>query len=101
MTYQPLGTNIIIDPIAEDDVKQVGKIFTVSLAPKSGDLKTGKVLAVGTGYEFTNGTRRDLLVKVNDIVCYQPGGNYTLDLDGKSVIVIREHDVCCIKTEER
>lgn len=98
MTYQPLGTNIIIDPIAEDDVKQVGKIFTVSLAPKSGDLKQGKVLAVGTGYEFTNGTRRDLLVKVDDVVFYQPGGNYTLDLDGKSVTVIREHDVVAIKS---
>lgn len=97
MKHRPIGTNILVQEIKQDHATTAAGLITIITS----EYKMGKVLAVGTGHEFHDGTSRPLHVKVGDTIFFQPHGlTGHLQHDSVSVLVIKEHDVISVVEPE-
>lgn len=89
MRYECLGKNIIVKPDPAEDM--VGGIIIPEQAREK--TKRGTIIAIGTGVEFTNGTKRPLLVNIGDRIMYGEYAGLPLTLDGEEVLFMREEEV--------
>ena len=55
--------------------------------------KTGKVKAVGPGKLLDNGKRGEMAVKKNDLVIYGKYGGSEVEVNGKTLKILRESEI--------
>ena len=87
----PVSDHIVIEPVA-DEVKSESGIIIPDTASKERPMK-GLVLAVGPGKLTDDGKRKEMEVKVGDIVLFTKYGPTEVKIDGKEILILTMADV--------
>jgi chaperonin GroES len=87
---KPLGARVLVEPVAEKEVKKNGIIIPDSAKEKPTE---AIVRAVGPGEFDDNGKRIPLDVKEGDRVLISKYGGTEVKLDDKKYTLVREDDI--------
>ena len=90
MNVKPLGDRVLVQPIAEGEVKKGGIIIPDTAKEKP---QEGKVVALGTGKRDEDGKLIPLQVKKGDRVLISKYGGTEIKIDGKDYLIMREDDI--------
>ncbi len=90
MKIRPLQDRVLIQPIAEKDIRQGGIIIPDSAKEKPIE---GRVKAVGAGKIKEDGTRTPPEVKVGDKVLYSKYAGTEIKIDSEELLLMREDDI--------
>ncbi|MFA9477874.1 co-chaperone GroES [Phycisphaerales bacterium AB-hyl4] len=87
---KPLDDRVVVKPQEAED-RTAGGIYL----PESAKEKpmTGTVVAVGPGKLSDEGKRTPVSVKKGDVVLYGKYGGTEIELDGETVMVLRESEL--------
>ncbi len=94
MKLQPLGDNVILKPIVEEE-KTKGGIILPDTAEKEKPEKA-KVIAVGPGKTLSNGNKSDMLVKEGDVVLFKKYGPDEIKIEDEEYLVAGIEDILAI-----
>lgn len=94
LKLQPLGSRLIIKPIAENEVTKSG-IILPETADKEKPVR-GEVLAIGPGKTLENGQREKIDLKVGDKVLFEKYGADEYKVDNKEFLVIEYDKVVAV-----
>lgn len=87
---QPLGDNVVVKPVAPEEVSK-GGIFLPDTAQERP--REGKVIAVGPGRTADDGKNIPMELKVGDLVVYRNYAGTEFKEDEDELLVLRESDV--------
>ncbi len=87
---QPLGDRVLVQPIAEEEVKKGGIIIPDTAKEKP---QEGKIIALGTGKVDDNGKKIEFTVKVGNKVLYSKYGGTEVKIEGENYLIMREDDI--------
>lgn len=87
----PVSDNIVVEALKEDITSASG-IIIPDTASKEKPIK-GKVLAAGPGKIMDDGKRKEMEVKVGDIVLFSKYGPTEVKVDGKEVLILSAADI--------
>ncbi|MBI4390246.1 MAG: co-chaperone GroES [Nitrospinae bacterium] len=90
MKVRPLQDRILVQPIAEKEVRKGGIIIPDSAKEKPIE---GRVKAVGSGKVKEDGTRTPPELKVGDKVLYGKYAGTEIKIDNEDYLLMREDDV--------
>jgi chaperonin GroES len=95
MKIRPLGDRIVVERFTAEE-KSSGGIFLPDTAKNKP--QKGKVLAVGPGTLLKDGSRRELQVKVGDVVLFTSwaGEEYRQQKTESNILLMREEDVLAV-----
>lgn len=93
MKVRPLGDRVLVEPVAEEEVKKGGIIIPDTAKEKP---QEGKVVAVGTGKLDENGKLIPFNVKKGDRVLMPKYGGTEVKIDDKEYQIIREEDILAV-----
>jgi len=93
-TLIPVGSRVLIEPIAEKDVTEGGILIPEIAKEKP---QRGIVVAVGDGDYNVNGTRIPVDVKRGDIVLFAKYGGTEIKIDGHKLIILRASDLLAVE----
>jgi len=94
MDIKPLGDRVVIKPL-EAESKTKGGILLPDTAKEKP--QEGKVVAVGKGKTFENGSAQAPEVKVGDKVLYgKYSGTEITTKEGEELLIMREEDILAI-----
>jgi chaperonin GroES len=90
MAIRPLGNRILVKPREAKEQKKGGIIIpdTAKEKPQEGD-----VIAVGPGELMENGKRKEMDVKVGDVVLYGKYSGTEIKIEDEDHLILREDDV--------
>jgi chaperonin GroES len=94
MAIRPLGDKVVVKPSEAED-KSAGGIILPDAAKQKP--QEGTIIAVGNGRTLDNGERRQLSVKVGDVVVYSKYGGTEFKLEGETVMILDEDQIYAIK----
>jgi len=90
MQLRPLQDRVVVQRLDEETKTAGGIIIPDTHAEKPSQ---GKILAVGTGFRNTDGTVRNLDVKVGDTVLFGKYSGTPVKVEGKEVLVMKEDEI--------
>jgi chaperonin GroES len=90
MQIRPLQDRVVIQRLDEETKTAGGIIIPDNHAEKPSQ---GKILAIGTGYRNTDGTTRNLDVKVGDVVLFGKYSGTEVKVEGKPVLIMKEDEI--------
>jgi chaperonin GroES len=90
MNIKPLADRVLVEPLAEQEVKKGGIIIPDSAKEKP---QQGKVIAVGPGKVDESGKLIPMHVKKGDRVLMPKYGGTEVKIDDKDYQIIREDDI--------
>lgn len=90
MQLRPLQDRVVVQRVDEETKTAGGIIIPDSHTEKPSQ---GKILAVGTGYRNTDGTVRNLDVKVGDTVLFGKYSGTEVKVEGKPVLIMKEDEI--------
>ena len=90
MQIRPLQDRVVVQRLDEETKTAGGIIIPDNHAEKPSQ---GKILAVGTGYRNTDGSVRNLDVKVGDLVLFGKYSGTEVKVEGKPVLVMKEDEI--------
>jgi chaperonin GroES len=90
MSIKPLADRIVIEPQAAETKTASGLYIPDSAKEKP---QKGTVIAVGVGRVTDNGQTVAMELKEGDVVLYGKYAGTEVEVDGKSVVLMRESDV--------
>jgi chaperonin GroES len=90
MKFRPLHDRVAVEPIEQEEKSSGGVIIPDTAKEKP---MQGKVVAVGDGAKGDDGKKVPLDVKEGDTVLYGKWSGTEINLDGQTVLVMRESDV--------
>jgi len=93
MNVRPLGDRIVVQRFEEEE-KTAGGILLPDTAKKRP--QKGKVIAVGPGRLLKDGTRRDLQVKVGDVVLFSNWAGDEVRQRNEKFLLMREEEVLAV-----
>jgi len=88
--FKPLGDRLIVEAIAEVEVKKGGIIIPDTAKEKP---QEGKVVAIGSGKTDDSGKKIAFEIKVGDNVLYTKYGGTEVTVDNNKYLILREDDV--------
>jgi chaperonin GroES len=91
---RPLHTNVVIKPIAMDEVTKSGIVLPDTVDKERPE--KGEVIAVGEGKLLDNGQRAPMSVKVGDVVMFKKYSPDEIKIDGEEYLVISENEILAI-----
>ncbi len=94
LKLQPLGSRLIVKPIAENEVTKSG-IILPETADKEKPVR-GEILAIGPGKTLENGQREKIDLKVGDKVLFEKYGADEYKVDNKEFLVIEYDKVVAV-----
>lgn len=94
MAIRPLGDKVVVKPSEAEDKSAGGIILPDNAKQKP---QEGTVIAVGNGRVLDSGERRELTVKVGDVVVYSKYGGTEFKLEGDTVVILDEDQIYAIK----
>ncbi|NQU83546.1 MAG: co-chaperone GroES [Parcubacteria group bacterium] len=89
MNFKPLSDNLLVKPLAQEEVTKSGIVLPDSSKEKP---EKGTVVAVGTG-KFENGQRQPMSVKVGDVVMFKKYSPDEVKVDEDKMLIISESDI--------
>lgn len=95
MQLKPLHDNVILKPIAKDEMTKSGIILPDTIDKEKPE--TGEVIAVGAGRTLDNGQTAPMNVKVGDKVLFKKYSPDELKIDGEKYLVISEKEIIAIE----
>ncbi len=94
MNLKPLGDRVVVEREEAKDTTAGGIVLPDTAKDKP---QKGKVLAVGDGRITKDGKRRDLQVKVGDVVLFTSYAPEEIKLTGGGkVLLMREDDILAV-----
>jgi chaperonin GroES len=90
MQLRPLQDRVVVQRLDEETKTAGGIIIPDSHTEKPSQ---GKILAVGTGYRNTDGSVRNLDVKVGDTVLFGKYSGTEVKVEGKPVLIMKEDEI--------
>ena len=90
MKFRPLHDRVAVEPMEQEEKSAGGVIIPDTAKEKP---MQGKVVAVGDGAKGDDGKKVPLDVKEGDTVLYGKWSGTEINLDGQTVLVMRESDV--------
>ncbi|MCG2690225.1 co-chaperone GroES [Candidatus Parcubacteria bacterium] len=94
MNIKPLSDHVVIEPIVEEEKTKSG-IFLPHTAQKD-EPEQGKVVAVGPGKIMSNGVRKEVEVKVGDLVLFNKYGPNKVKIEDKDYLIAKQEDILAI-----
>jgi chaperonin GroES len=94
MKLKPLNENIIVKPIAEDEVTKFGIVLPDTVDKEKPE--KGEVVAVGDGKLLENGQRAQMSVKVGDKVVFKKYSPDEIKVEDEEYLIISENDILAI-----
>ena len=94
MHIKPLGNNVVLLPLKEEEVTKSGIVLpdTVDKEKKA----QGEVVAVGPGKLLENGSRAAVEVKPGDKVIFEKWGGEDVELDGKEYKIVDAEKILAV-----
>ena len=93
MSVKPLQDRVLVKRLANEE-KTAGGIIIPDTAKEKP--QEGRVIAVGTGKIFENGTLRTPAVKPGDKILFGKYAGSEVKIDGDEHIILREDDILAI-----
>jgi chaperonin GroES len=93
LNIKPLGDRLLVEPVAEKEVKKGGIIIPDSAKEKP---QEGIVVALGTGKTDDDGKKVPFEVKKGDRVLVSKYGGTEIKLDGKEYKIFGSDDLLAI-----
>ena len=90
MKFKPLHDRVVVEPLDQEE-KTVGGIIIPDTAKEKP--MQGKITAVGPGGRDDDGKLNPLDVKKGDKVLYGKWSGTEVELDGKTLLIMRESDI--------
>lgn len=90
MQLRPLQDRVVVQRLDEETKTAGGIIIPDSHTEKPSQ---GKIVAVGTGYRNTDGSLRNLDVKVGDTILFGKYSGTPVKVEGKEVLVMKEDEI--------
>ena len=90
MKFKPLHDRVVVEPLDQEE-KTVGGIIIPDTAKEKP--MQGKVTAVGPGARGDDGKLSPLDIKKGDKVLYGKWSGTEVELDGKTLLIMRESDI--------
>jgi chaperonin GroES len=90
----PLGNNVIVKPIAEEQVSKGGIIIPDTAKEKPHE---GEIIAAGPGKVNKAGNLKPMDVKVGDRVIYAKYTGSEIKVEGEKYLIMPESDILAIK----
>lgn len=90
MQLRPLQDRVVVQRLDEETKTAGGIIIPDTHTEKPSQ---GKVIAVGTGYRLTDGSVRNLDVKVGDVVLFGKYSGTEVKVEGKPVLIMKEDEI--------
>ncbi len=87
---RPLGDRVLVQRLDSEEKTAGGIIIPDSAKEKP---QQGKIMAVGNGKTFENGSTKPLDVKVGDKVLFSKYSGSEIKLDGEEFLIVREDDI--------
>lgn len=97
MKIRPLYDRIIVKRIEQQRKTASGIVIPDTATEKP---EQGEVLAVGQGKRNTDGSLRELELKVGDHVLFGKYAGQTVKVDGEELLVMREDDIFAVLTPQ-
>jgi chaperonin GroES len=90
MELRPLQDRVVVQRLDEETKTAGGIIIPDNHTEKPSQ---GKIIAVGTGYRNTDGSIRNLDVKVGDTVLFGKYSGTEVKVAGKPVLIMKEDEI--------
>jgi chaperonin GroES len=90
MQLRPLQDRVVVQRLDEETKTAGGIIIPDTHTEKPSQ---GKIVAVGTGYRLTDGSVRNLDVKVGDVVLFGKYSGTEVKVEGKPVLIMKEDEI--------
>lgn len=87
---KPIGSRLLIEPLAVEDKTQAGILLPETAKEKP---QRGRVVALGAGKQLDNGTRQTIELKEGDVVYFSKYSPTEIKLEGKELYLIDFDDV--------
>ena len=94
MKLRPLGDQLIVKPLGQEEVTKSGIILPDTVEKERPE--KGEVIAVGPGKVLDNGSRSDMGVKVGDKIVFKKYSPDEVKIDDVEYLVISESDVMAV-----
>lgn len=94
MNLRPLGDNIIVKPLAKEEISKAGIILPDTVDKEKPE--QGEVMAIGPGKMLDNGQRGAMDIKVGNKVIFKKYSPDEFKLDGQEVLVLSQSEVIAI-----
>lgn len=92
-TIRPLNDRVLLQRIEAQDKTAGGILIPDNAKEKPAE---GRVIAVGTGRQLDNGTRRPLDVKVGDRVLFGKWSGSEVKIDGIEHLLVKEDEILAV-----
>jgi chaperonin GroES len=89
-TFTPTLDRVLIDPTPVEEISEGGIILAQSETNKTPT--QGTVVAIGPG-RTENGVRVPMQTKLGDVVVWSKFAGSTIELGGRSYLIMRESDI--------
>ena len=93
VAFRPLDDRLLIEPSDPEEKTAGGIILPDSAREKP---QRGTVKAVGPGKLLDSGARGEMSVKVGDEVYYGKYAGTEIEVDGETLIIVRENDLLAV-----
>ncbi|KAA3644258.1 MAG: co-chaperone GroES [Chloroflexi bacterium] len=93
MKLKPLGSQVVIQPIEEDEVSPGGIVLPESAKEKP---QKGKILAVGPGGRDKSGERIAMEVETGQTVLFAKYAGTEVKLNGQHHLIMKEEEILAI-----
>lgn len=90
MNFKPLGDNLLVKPLQQEEVTRSGIVLPNASEKKP---EKGEVVAMGSGKKLENGTTNPMSVKVGDIVMFKTYSPDEIKLNDEKMLIISESDI--------
>ncbi|CAD2073739.1 co-chaperone GroES [Phocicoccus pinnipedialis] len=90
---RPLGNRVIVDISEKEETTKSGIILTDASKEKP---VQGRVVAVGPGNVFENGTVTPLDVEVGETVIYSKYAGVEVEHDGKDYLILTDNEILAV-----
>lgn len=91
---QPLGGNILVEPISEESKTATGIVLPDTVDKEKP--QKGKIVALGTGKVTEDGKKIPFKVKVGDIIIFKKYSPDELEIEDKEYFIMSEEDVLAV-----
>jgi chaperonin GroES len=93
---KPLGNNLIVEPIEEEEVSPGGIVLPDTAKERP---QRGMVLAAGPGLRLENGERQEMDVEEGDKVLFAKYGGTEIEQDDRTLMILSEDDILALLTD--
>lgn len=88
---KPLGDNVLIKPVKEEEVSKAGIILPDTIDKEKPE--QGEIIAIGPGKLKQDGTRIAMTVKVGDIIVFKKYSPDDIKIDNEDYLIVSESDI--------